>query len=243
MCNEEEESHTYLFLHWPFAKARWHGSTLAVHTSDYTSISIQHWLKQLLSRHNLSDSDSMYYLQDIFTILWTIWTYRNRVVHQGITPNLVEVVLIAQNLSCRYKDTLSNYSTLGDRDDRCTGPENQSTTGDWQLGSKLVGARSRRPYRNVTAYEALTVQGDKVFFGAVSSNARTSTGHCWRLWLKRDWKQKIKGLFGEWVQIHILNNITHISTHFFTHTYFKNLQTIFKLLYQTSPKVFSMFCF
>ena len=69
MCNEEEESHTYLFLHWPFAKACWHGSTLAVHTSDYTSISIQHWLKQLLSRNTLSDSNSMCYLQDIFTIL------------------------------------------------------------------------------------------------------------------------------------------------------------------------------
>ena len=35
---------------------------------------------------------------------------------------------------------------------------------------------------------------------------------------------------------HILNNITHISTHFFTHTYFKKLQTtILKLLYQTPP--------
>ena len=34
----------------------------------------------------------------------------------------------------------------------------------------------------------------------------------------------------------ILNNVTHISTHFFTHTYFKKLQTIIlKLLYQTPP--------
>ena len=37
---------------------------------------------------------------------------------------------------------------------------------------------------------------------------------------------------------HILNNITHISTHFFTHTYFKKFQTtIFKLLYQTPPNL------
>ena len=34
---------------------------------------------------------------------------------------------------------------------------------------------------------------------------------------------------------HILNNITHISTHFFTHTYIKNTQTtLLKLLYQTA---------
>ena len=76
----------------------------------------------------------------------------------------------------RYKDTLSNYSNPGGRDDRCTRPENQSAAGDWQLIIKLAGARSRRPYRNGTAYEALMVQGDKVFFGTVSSNARTSTG-------------------------------------------------------------------
>ena len=34
---------------------------------------------------------------------------------------------------------------------------------------------------------------------------------------------------------HILNNITHISTHFFTYTYIKNIQTtLLKLLYQTA---------
>ena len=76
----------------------------------------------------------------------------------------------------RYKDTLSNYSNPGGRDDRCTRPKNQSAAGDWQLIIKLAGARSRRPYRNGTAYEALMVQGDKLFFGTVNSNARTSTG-------------------------------------------------------------------
>ena len=51
-----------------------------------------------------------------------------------------------------------------------------------------------------------------------------------------------KGLFW-WVSsnshFHILNNITHISTYFFTHIYFNKLQTtILKLLYQTLPKSF-----
>ena len=37
---------------------------------------------------------------------------------------------------------------------------------------------------------------------------------------------------------HILNNITYISTHFFTYTYFKKLQTtILKLFYQTPQSV------
>ena len=97
-------------------------------------------------------------------------------VHQGITPDPVEVILTTQKLSCRYKDTLSSYSPLGGRDDGCNRSKRQSAAGDWQLIIKLAGARSRNPYRNGTAYEALTVQGDKVFFGVVSSNARTSTG-------------------------------------------------------------------
>lgn len=40
----------------------------------------------------------------------------------------------------------------------------------------IAGARSRGHCRHGTAYEALTLQGANVFFGVVSSNARTSTG-------------------------------------------------------------------
>ena len=111
LCNEEEESHTHLVLHFPFARACWHGSILAIHTSEFTNISVQHWLKQLLSRNIQSDSDSMNFLQDVFVILWTIWTYRNRVVHQGLNLNPVEVILTTQTFSYRYRDTLSRCST------------------------------------------------------------------------------------------------------------------------------------
>ena len=38
---------------------------------------------------------------------------------------------------------------------------------------------------------------------------------------------------------HILNTLTHILTHFFTHTYIKNTQNIIlKLSYQTNPLFF-----
>ena len=176
LCNEEEESHTHLVLHCPFARAYWHGSIPAIHTSEFTNISVQLWLKQLLSRNIQSDSDSMNFLQDVFVILWTIWTYRNRVVHQGLNLNPVEVILTTQTFSYRYRDTLSRCSTSADRAGRCARLEGQSAAGDWHLIIKLAGARSRRPYRYGTAYEALTIQGDRVFFGVNSSNARTSIG-------------------------------------------------------------------
>ena len=106
LCNKEEESHTHLFLHCPFARAGWHGSSFAIHTSELITISVQHLLKHLLSRYIQNDSDSLNFLQDVFVILWTIWTYRNRVVHQGLNPNPVEVIITAQDFSCRYRDTL-----------------------------------------------------------------------------------------------------------------------------------------
>ena len=48
LCNEEEESHTHLFLHCPFARACWHGSNLALHTSEFINLTVQQWLKYLL---------------------------------------------------------------------------------------------------------------------------------------------------------------------------------------------------
>ena len=62
LCNEEEESHTHLFLHCPFARACWHGSTLALHTSEFINIFVQQWLKHLLSRFAQNGSDSMNFL-------------------------------------------------------------------------------------------------------------------------------------------------------------------------------------
>lgn len=119
-CNEEEESLTHFFLLYPFTRACWHGNTLAIHTSDLNNLFVQLWLKQLISRHDLRDLDSMYYLQDVFITLWTIWNYQNKVVHQGIIPNRMDVILIAQNFSCRYKDSLSSTHILRRREGRCS---------------------------------------------------------------------------------------------------------------------------
>ena len=42
MCNEEEESLTHVFLLCPFTRAYWHGTTLAIHTSNFSDLSVQH---------------------------------------------------------------------------------------------------------------------------------------------------------------------------------------------------------
>jgi len=72
----------------------------------------------------------MNYLQDIFITFWTVWTYKNKVVHQGIILDLVEVILTAQTFSCRYRDTLSSYSTPADKEGKCYRLERQFVVGD-----------------------------------------------------------------------------------------------------------------
>lgn len=102
-CNEHEETSTHLFLLCPFSRACWHGSTLAIHSSDFSNVSIQQWLSIIITNHSCKDPGSMTYLQSLFITLWTIWNHRNQVVHEGISPNPMQVFLTVQTLSCRYK--------------------------------------------------------------------------------------------------------------------------------------------
>ena len=54
----------------------------------------------------------MEYLQNLFTILWTIWNHRNKVVHEGLSPNPMQVVLTSQSLSCKHKSSLTAQESL-----------------------------------------------------------------------------------------------------------------------------------
>ena len=117
----------------------------------------------------------MSYLQDAFITLWAIWNYRN-VVYQGIIHNPMEVILIAQNFSCRYKASLSSCQTPRRRDSSCSNTWQQPAARNWNLIIKIAAARRRRQCRYGIVYEALTLHGDKVFFGVASTSATTSTG-------------------------------------------------------------------
>ena len=64
-----------LVLLCPFAKANWHGSPLAVHTSGLNNTYVQHWIGTILLKYEGMDQD-MHYHQAIFITLWTIWTQK-----------------------------------------------------------------------------------------------------------------------------------------------------------------------
>ena len=62
MCNYEEKSASHLFLLCPFARACWHGSSLAVYISDFCDISVQQWLNNLINALNWNEEGSFEYM-------------------------------------------------------------------------------------------------------------------------------------------------------------------------------------
>ena len=188
MCNAVEESSTHLFLLCPFARAIWHGSTLSIHTSEFSNLSIHQWLKSILFNHKGKDDISMAYLQAVFTTLWSIWTYRNRVIHQGICPNPLEVILMAQSLSCRYRSTFSNFAQ--DLSAAATTPSlsriaadhQQCLAGPWDLIIKIAGAKGQRNQRRAIAYNANNIEGLSFLVQLVRWQNHPR-GPCLKLWL------------------------------------------------------------
>ena len=175
LCNSDVESSTHLFLLCPFTRACWHGSTLAVHATDFMNLSVQHWLSIILMKFKSRELSSMAYVQAIFTTLWHIWLHRNRVLYDGLQPNPMSVILISQSMACRYKEAFLDQPSHTSQPRRPQ-PDHYSSSGQWQLIVKLAGARSRKPNRWSSAYEAITRQGDSLFYGVNSSVADTTCG-------------------------------------------------------------------
>ena len=87
----------------------------------------------------------------------------NLVVHVDRQPNPIEVLLTAQNLSCKYHEIFNEADSLG------TQRHQQNTDqipigGQWQLIVKLAGAKRKRAKRSAYAYEARNLQGEVVFW-------------------------------------------------------------------------------
>ena len=113
----------------------------------------------------------MCFLQTLFTTLWTIWTHRNLVIHEGKQPNPLDVILTSQSLLCRYKEAFGCLSSSS----HCSLSKHRVDSkvgGPWQLIIKVAAARDKRHNRTGLAYEAKSIQGVVVVQGITSSTGK-----------------------------------------------------------------------
>lgn len=160
MCNEEEESINLLFMHCPFTRSIWHGSNLEIRTSELCHNSVKQWVEACILQNEPRENVRMCFLQFIFTIPWSIWNYRNMVLHQGKLPNIMEVVLKSHFLICRYREAF--------QDNQEQRPTNQS----WHIMLKMAANKNRKSKRSGYAFETKTLEGDILFTGGASSGKK-----------------------------------------------------------------------
>ena len=111
----------------------------------------------------------------MFTVLLLIWNHRNRVLHQGLNPNPLKVILIAKNLPCRYRKSYASQ-LHHTRELRATKLAHLATAGQYQLIIKLVEARRMKPQRRAYAFVAVNMQGAEMFSGFNCSLANKIIG-------------------------------------------------------------------
>lgn len=166
MCNDLEETDVHLFLSCNSARAIWHGTNLGFRTYALDFTSIDQWLSHCILSSKDLEQNRMGFLQAIFTTLWSDWNHRNMVLHQGLTPNPIEVILISVSLMCRYQDAFSHMQKIR----RSVQQTRQRLPHqDWQILIKVAASRNRRTKRYGFAFEATTMDGATIFRGAANS--------------------------------------------------------------------------
>ena len=122
-------------------------------------MSVVQWVGQILQLHKDMEQNNMLYLQGVFVTLWTIWTHKNLVVHEGKHPNPMEVTLTTQSLTCRYSEAYSNCSTPSHRKSDHLSLKKLPKK-PWQLIIKVARARLKRLNRASFTYKAKNMRRD-----------------------------------------------------------------------------------
>ena len=123
-------------------------------------ILVEKWIADCIIANKYMEQNKMGFLQSLFTIFWSLWNHRNQVLHQGKTPNLMEVILTLQTLICRYLEAFNENQVQGQAS---RNHPQQITHNDWQIYSlKWQAIRKEAPR------EAVMPMKPKLWMGAPS---------------------------------------------------------------------------
>ncbi|KAL0006647.1 hypothetical protein SO802_008149 [Lithocarpus litseifolius] len=169
LCDDNDETINHLLLTFPFTRAVWLGSNLGIRTSDLANVSIRDWITSLITASYPLEQNRMIFLQACFTILWSLWNHRNMVLHQGKTPNPMEVVLTSLSLLCRYQDAFQNSQSQACKPIQQTYQKLPNQR--WQIIIKVAAHKNRRS-RSGYAFEAKSMESGVLFTGGVSKGRK-----------------------------------------------------------------------
>ncbi|XWS57201.1 hypothetical protein CRYUN_Cryun09bG0153800 [Craigia yunnanensis] len=79
MCTKEETLE-HLFFLCPCARATWFGMDLSIRTDHLELTSLIDWIKDWLSKLELTQPDALWFYGQLVCTLWCLWTHRNKVV-------------------------------------------------------------------------------------------------------------------------------------------------------------------
>ena len=151
--NSEDESTTHLFLYCPFALA-WFIIGYSYFCAKQCFCPRVGWVladktQKDGSGVNEIPANSVYYLM----VDMEPW---NLAVHEDKQPNPIEMLITAQNLSCRYHEIFNEADSL-DTQRHQQNTDQIPIGGQWQLIVKLAGAKRKRTKRSAYAYEARNI--------------------------------------------------------------------------------------
>ena len=95
----------------------------------------------------------------------------NLVLHNGKTPNPVEVILTSQSFICRFKEAFNLYKGYN----HCKRSRNRTKEcrQNWQLLIKVAAIENKRTRRSGFAVEARSLDGSILFRGGASNGVKT----------------------------------------------------------------------
>ena len=119
-------------------------------------LSVKQWLLSHINATNMLAQTKQSSLQLIFTILWTIWTHRNLVLHNGKTPNPLEVILTPQSLFASTRRLL--ICIMGYNHSQRSRNRTRDCRRNWQLLIKVAATKNKRTRRSGFAIEAVELK-------------------------------------------------------------------------------------
>lgn len=94
-CHEDDETLSHLFIHCPFSRAVWFGSSLSL-LSSVDNQSFTHWLMNYLQHFRSLDATqpakTSQQCQLFLIILYSIWDARNRILHDSVQVHPLQVI-------------------------------------------------------------------------------------------------------------------------------------------------------